>query len=180
MRGKGHIAVPDGGAGEMPRALGQCRAVRTLIDLHSQANGRDFQRSQMTGSVVQVLRHRCVCRCPVAAIRAVVGSGRVADGGRDNSNSTCADAAGLPGHKVRGQVFARVQCVAGGTAKDGRDERRTLAAVDVHAVIHTDIDGFIGSRSAEQPRAGSIKLIFQCGCGHRKSRHQSADGKQHG
>lgn len=64
-------------------------------------------------------------------------------------NTTCADAACLPRHEVRRQVFTGVQCVAGRTAKGGRDERRTLAAVDIHAFAHAYIDGFIGSESAE-------------------------------
>ena len=85
----------------------------------------------------------------MGAAGAAVGSSRAANGWRDNSNTACADATGLPGHEVRSQVFTGVQCVAGWTSKGGRDERRTLAAVNVYAVIHTDIDGFIGSGSAE-------------------------------
>lgn len=52
--GEGHIAVPDGGVLEVPGASGQRFAVRTLIDSDAQANGRDLQRPQVPGGVVEV------------------------------------------------------------------------------------------------------------------------------
>lgn len=52
-----HVAVPDAGAGEMSRALGQRRIVRPLHDLHFQTDGRDFQRPQTAVAVIEIGGH---------------------------------------------------------------------------------------------------------------------------
>ena len=42
-----HIPLPDGSAGKMARTLAECVCVRPLIHLDGQAEGGDFQRTEV-------------------------------------------------------------------------------------------------------------------------------------
>ena len=66
-----NISPPYGGILEVAGPLGQCLAVRTLIDLDRQVDGRDFQGGQIPALVVEIIRHLRV---------AGRGGGRVGDG----------------------------------------------------------------------------------------------------
>ena len=47
--GQRHVAIPDAGAGEVARALFQSGAVRSLIDIDAQADGRYLQPDHHQG-----------------------------------------------------------------------------------------------------------------------------------
>ena len=47
VTGDGHIALPDGGAGKMARALAKRVSIRPLIHLDRQAEGGDFQCTEV-------------------------------------------------------------------------------------------------------------------------------------
>lgn len=64
------ISTPNGGVLEMTGPFGQCLAVRTLIDLDRQVDGRDLQGGQIPALVVEIIRHLRV---------AGRGGGRVGD-----------------------------------------------------------------------------------------------------
>ena len=74
-----HIAFPNGGAGKMSCALAECVRVRPLIHLDRQAEGGNFQRTEVATAVIEVFRDRGVLYRRVGACAAV---GTAGSGGR--------------------------------------------------------------------------------------------------
>ena len=54
LTGDGHIALPNGCAGKMARALAERVCVCPLIHLDRQAEGGDFQRTEIAAAVIEV------------------------------------------------------------------------------------------------------------------------------
>ena len=131
---EGRVAVPDGGVLEVSRAPGQRLAVRALIDLHGEANGRDLQRPQISAGVVEVARHLGVA-CGGNRGRGGRYGRIVRDraAGNEDRGGCAVDrrAGGGPGirRQIGGEGCPGVQGVGAGGAETGRNESGILTDV---------------------------------------------------
>ena len=82
-----HIAFPNGGAGKMTRALAERICIRPLIHLDGQAEGRDFQRTEVAAAVIEVFCDRRVLSLRVGA---GVSAGAAGSRGRQDGHTACA------------------------------------------------------------------------------------------
>ena len=77
MGGEADIALPDGGVLEMPDALDERLAVRSLIDPHAQTQRGDLNLAEGTVFVVEVARYLCEQHSGLIAAAAIHRTPRV-------------------------------------------------------------------------------------------------------
>ena len=175
-----HIAFPNGGVGEMSCALAERVRIRSLIHLDRQAEGGDFQRTEVAAAVIEVFCNRGVLHQRVGA--GISTSGAAGSGGRQDGHTACAAdcSRGRTAHKVWRQQLPGIQRIRGRRAKGRRDVGGVFAAVGVCRLIHRDINGIVRGGASEHPCVRTVKVILQCRCRHGKSRQHTAGGKQRG
>ena len=174
----------------MARALFQSGAVRPLIDIDTQANGRDFQCPQTAVVVIEVGGYigKGGDGAAGGGIGRAAGCGGVNRAGEGRCAAACAASHGegvLPAQgavrrKVRGQVLPGVGQVAGGCPKTGRNEGAALAPVLVGGFGHGLDDVLRAGRRTKIPGGRAVKGVLQRGGGHGKHRQRKADGQQGG
>ena len=145
VRRDAHIPIPDAGVLEVAGAPGKGGAAGALIDFDGQADGRDAQRAQVSGAVIEAAGHirpsDRACPCP-AGVRAYSGIG---DASRLGNQPAAVQGAG---EQIGGQGLAGAGEIAGGGAEGGRDQGGVLAPVHVGVLLL--IDRAVTGRPAEQ------------------------------
>ena len=129
-----NISAPNRGFLEVTGTLGQGFAVRALIDLHSQTDGRDLQRSQVTARVIEIACHFGVAGGGSRCFRGSRGihSGDRTSRDKDRGGGAVDRRAGGghgSGRQVGGEGRPGVQGIGAGGTESRRDQGGVFADV---------------------------------------------------
>ena len=164
---QGNSAVPDTRVCEVACSLGQCAAPGALINLHTEANGGDFQSSQITTRIVEIIGHIGITARGTGSSRtARAGIACVFAGRRREYDGHIAAGDSAYRHAARGQVGGKIgtcsKGICAGAAKGRRDQGCIFADILIlHCPTISRVDYLDRSRIPVIRITGGVNTVVQ-------------------